>query len=198
VRGVVFVTSHNGCGSYTLMPASESPLDSPAQTGTTYSQFSRGSGGGGGRGAPRTLEGLDIWKGYDGHIDAIDLNTGDFLWSIPNGEAPQDEQDFIRNHPLLQGVPGVIVNKGRGGHSAMVVTPNLLLASGQLADNTPVLFAIDKATGERVGTLELPGQSRYGMSSWQHNGHQYVIIQLQDGLAAYGLPAAMPQAGADH
>jgi hypothetical protein len=40
--------------------------------------------------------------------------------------------------------------------------------------------------------------TRYGMSSWEHNGHQYVIIQLSDGLAAFGLPAAIPQAGAAH
>jgi quinoprotein glucose dehydrogenase len=80
----------------------------------------------------------------------------------------------------------------------MVVTPNLLLASGQTADNQPHLFAIDKRTGERVGSIEIPGVSRYGMSSWMHDGHQYVIVQLNDGLAAFGLPAAMPQAGGAH
>jgi hypothetical protein len=36
------------------------------------------------------------------------------------------------------------------------------------------------------------------MSSWEHNGHQYIIVQLQDGLAAFGLPAAMPAAGDAH
>jgi quinoprotein glucose dehydrogenase len=48
-------------------------------------------------------------------------------------------------------------------------------------------------TGERVGAVEIPGLSRYGMSSWEHEGHQYIIIQLGDGIAAFGLPAAMPQ-----
>jgi quinoprotein glucose dehydrogenase len=99
---------------------------------------------------------------------------------------------------LLQGVPNVEVNRGRAGHAAMVVTPNLLLASGQTADSQAQLFAIDKRTGERVGTIEIPSPTRYGMSSWEHNGHQYVIVQLQDGLAAFGLPAAMPQAGGAH
>ena len=69
----------------------------------------------------------------------------------------------------------------------MVVTPTLLLASGQTSDGTPHLFAIDKRTGERVGAVELPGPSRYGMSSWVHDGKQYVIIQLQDGLVALTL-----------
>ncbi|NIR38113.1 MAG: hypothetical protein GWN79_13835, partial [Actinobacteria bacterium] len=67
-------------------------------------------------------------------------------------------------------------------------TPTLLLAAGQTADGTPHLFAIDKRTGERLGQVEIPGISRYGMSSWVHDGKQYVIIQLSDGLAAMALP----------
>ena len=69
----------------------------------------------------------------------------------------------------------------------MVVTPNLLLASGQTADNQWHLFAIDKRTGERVGAIEIPGGTRYGMSSWVHEGEQHVIIQLDDGLAAFAI-----------
>jgi hypothetical protein len=30
--------------------------------------------------------------------------------------------------------------------------------------------------------------TRYGMSSWIHEGKQYVLVQLQDGLAAMALP----------
>ena len=46
----------------------------------------------------------------------------------------------------------------------------------------------EQRTGERVGAVELPGPSRYGMSSWVHEGKQYVVIQLSDGLAVMGLP----------
>ena len=126
------------------------------------------------------------------------MNTGEHLWVIPHGDAPEEQQELIRDHPLLQGVDGVLVNRGRTGLSPMTVTANMLLSAGQTADGTPHLFAIDKQTGERRGQVEIPGQSRYGMSSWTHNGHQYVIIQLQDGIAAYGLPAAMPAAGDAH
>ena len=70
----------------------------------------------------------------------------------------------------------------------MTATPTLLLATGQTADDTPHLFAIDKKTGKRVGAVEIPGNSRYGLSSWVHDGTQYVIIQLADGLAAMALP----------
>jgi quinoprotein glucose dehydrogenase len=197
-EGVIFITSHSGCSNLSVMPASESPLDSPEQTGVTYSDFSAGRGAGGGRGAQPSVDGLPLFKGPVGRISAIDLNTGEYLWVIPNGDATQAEQNMIRNHPLLQGVPNIeaIANRGRGGHAAMVVSPNLLFASGVTADNEAHLFAIDKQTGQRVGQIPIPGQSRYGMSSWEHNGHQYIIVQLQDGIAAFGLPAAMPQADA--
>ena len=116
------------------------------------------------------------------------MNTGEHLWVTPNGDASQAQQDRIRNHPLVQGLEGVEINRGRGGTAAMVVTPTMLLAGGQAADNTPQLFAIDKRTGERLGAVEIPGQTRYGMSSWMHEGRQFVIVQLRNGLAAMALP----------
>ncbi len=196
IHGLMFVTSTGGCTRHSVMPATDSPLDSPEQTGTVYSDWSNAAGpaAAAGRGRAPTLDGLDIWKGPVGRIVAYDMNKGTILWTIPNGDAPQREQDMIRNHPLLQGVPNVMVNRGRPGEAAMVASPNLLFATGQTADNAPKLFAIDKMTGERVGEIPIPAQSRYGMSSWEHDGHQYILVQLQDGLAAFGLPAAMPQA----
>ena len=116
------------------------------------------------------------------------MNTGEYLWVIPNGDAPEAEQDMLRNHPLLQGLDPAFANPGRRGHSAMVVTPTLLLASGQTSDGQENLFAIDKLTGERIASIPLPGNTGYGMSSWTHEGRQYVMIQLSEGLAALALP----------
>jgi len=174
-----------------LGPGIDSALESPQQTGSTPVQWSRVVGpreGAGAAAASESIDGLPIWKGPVGRISAIDLNTGEYLWVIPNGEAPEREQALIRNHPLVQGLQNIEVNRGRRGLSAMVVTPTLLLASGQTNDGTPHVFAIDKRTGDRVGAVELPRVTRYGMSSWMHEGKQYVIIQLPDGLAALALP----------
>ncbi len=207
VAGVMYVASSSGCGAYTLMPGVESPLDSASQpTGTTHSEWSRaveegGRGGGGGaRGRPDRVRfgGISIWKGPVGRITAIDMTTGEHLWVIPNGDAPEEDQVAIRNHPLLQDVAGVPTNQGRRGWSVMVTTPTLLMASGQTGDGTWNLFAIDKRTGERVGAVEIPGATRYGMSSWVHEGKQYVIIQLADGLAAMALPSDEPKAKKTH
>ena len=183
VAGVIFINSQSACSMIHLAPASDSPLDGPAQTGTTHSNYSRAIDV---EAAPSTeaLDGLSIWKGPVGRITAIDMNTGEHLWVIPHGDAPEEQQELFRNHPLLQGIEDVPMNPGRLGQAAMLATPTLLLASGQTSDGTPHLFAIDKQTGERVGAVEIPGISRYGMSSWVHEGRQYVIVQLEDGLAA--------------
>jgi hypothetical protein len=36
------------------------------------------------------------------------------------------------------------------------------------------------------------------MSSWVHRDHQVILVQLPDGLAAFGLPAAAPGAAEAH
>ena len=190
--GVIFITSHSGCSDVSVAPGIDSPQEGPTQTGTTVVDFSRSRmGGGGGRrsGAnPESIDGLSIWKGPIGRISAIDLNTGEYLWVIPNGDASEEQQEAIRNHPLLQGVNNVPSNPGRRGHAALTVTPTLLFASGQTSDGIPHLFAIDKRTGDRLGAVEIPGSTRYGMSTWVHEGKQHVIVQLSDGLAAMALP----------
>ena len=71
---------------------------------------------------------------------------------------------------------------------AMVATPTLLMYGAMDADDTWKLFAVNKLTGAPVGAIDIPGGTRYGMSTWTYEGRQYVIVQLQDGLAAYALP----------
>jgi glucose dehydrogenase len=203
VSGVMFVASSSQCDAYPLMPGAKSPLNAKNQTGTTPSEWSRAVGAAAGprRGqvSPEraTIDGLSIWKGPVGRITAIDMNTGEHAWVTPNGDAEAEVQKAIRDHPLLQGVAGVPVNPGRPGFPVMVVTPTLLIAAGRTSDGTWNLFALDKRTGARLGAVKIPGETGYGLSSWVHQGKQYVLVQLQDGLAAMALPgspAAMPPA----
>jgi glucose dehydrogenase len=194
VEGIVFLSSQSSCFRLQVMPGIESPLDELDQSGTTHTPWAAVATSVRGSIEAETLDGLPIWKGPVGRITAIDVNTGEHLWVTPNGDAPQAQQDLIRNHPLVQGLDGVEINRGRGGSAAMVVTPTMLVAGGQAADNTPQLYAIDKRTGERLGAVEIPSLTRYGMSSWTHEGRQFIIVQLQDGLAAMALPV---EGGAD-
>ena len=188
VTGIMFVSSQSGCFRLQVMAGVDSPLDELDQSGTTHTDWAAVATSVRGSIEAATIDGLPIWKGPVGRITAIDMNAGEHLWVAPNGDAPQAQQDQIRNHPLVQGLDGVEINRGRGGSAAMLVTPTMLVAGGQTADDTPQLFAIDKLTGERLGAVEIPGLTRYGMSSWMHEGRQYIIVQLRDGLAAMALP----------
>jgi quinoprotein glucose dehydrogenase len=195
VTGVMFVASSSQCDAYLLMPGAKSPLNEKNQTGTTPSEWSRAVGAAAGRSrqvSPEraTIDGLSIWKGPVGRITAIDMNTGEHAWVIPNGDADPEVQKTIREHPLLQGVAGVPINPGRPGFPVMVVTPTLLITAGQTSDGTWNLFALDKRSGARVGAVKIAGATGYGMSSWMHEGRQYVLVQLQDGLAAMALPGS--------
>jgi quinoprotein glucose dehydrogenase len=153
-------------------------------------------GGRGGRGAGRgaagspsddPLAGLSLFKGPVGRITAIDLNTGEHLWVMPNGDAPQEQQDAIRNNPLLKGA-NVNPNLGRSALGGLMVTATMLLAPGQTADGTPYLFALDKRSGRRLGKVPTAGMSRYGMMTYMHQGRQYIVVQLSNGLQAFALP----------
>jgi quinoprotein glucose dehydrogenase len=185
VDGVIFITSHAGCSQATVVPGVEADRDDA--TGVTVSDWARG-GGMPQRPVAENVDGLPLWKGPQGRISAIDMNTGEYLWVIPNGDAPAEQQEEIRSHPLLQGVPNVEANRGRGGHSAMLVTPDLLLATGQTSDNTPRLFAIDKNTGERVGQVQTRARGAYGIMTYMHEGRQYIVLPVQGGYTTLALP----------
>jgi quinoprotein glucose dehydrogenase len=70
----------------------------------------------------------------------------------------------------------------------MVVTPDMLVYSNITSDGTPHLFAVDKMTGAELARVEVPAATRYGMSSWMHDGRQYIILQTGSTLTAMALP----------
>jgi len=58
-----------------------------------------------------------------------------------------------------------------------VVTKSLLIhAEG--AAGKPVLRAIDKKTGERLGVVDIPAPGQYGMMTYLHDGQQYIVVQI--------------------
>jgi quinoprotein glucose dehydrogenase len=69
----------------------------------------------------------------------------------------------------------------------MVVTATLLMYTSTASDGTPMMFAVDKQTGERVGAVELPEKANYGMMTYVHEGKQYVIAQTGRTLTAMAL-----------
>jgi len=176
--GVIFITSTSGCGNRLLIPGAERDPTIERPTGTTIVDWTPGRG----QGAPSSIEGLSIWKGPYGRIVAIDLNTGEHLWTVPNGEAP----DAVRNHPLLKGLN--VPDPGRSGHSAMLATPTALFATGLTSDNQPHLFAIDKKTGRRLGQVATSQRGEYGIMTYVHAGKQYIVLPVNGGYITLALP----------
>ena len=174
--GILYVTSQKGCGSRIMVPGEERDAREPAQTGTTITKFAVGGFAG-----VRRVQGLPLFKPPYSRITAIDMNTGEHLWWIPVGDTPNS----VLEHDALEGMD--IPNTGTGRQAAQIVTSTLLMYTGEGSDGTSYLFAVDKATGERLGRVALPAQPRYGMMTYMHEGRQHVVIQAPNRLMALRL-----------
>jgi glucose dehydrogenase len=185
VSGYLYVSSHTACSAVQLVPGEEADTQYEKPTGTTYSAYANGPSAG----SPRHPADIPLYKPPYSRITAIDMNTGEHAWMIPTGETPAR----VKNNPALQGID--IGNTGTGNLVPMVVTPSMLVYSDVATDGTPLLYAINKATGDIEASIEVPARSRYGMSTWVHDGHQYIMLQTGATLTAMALPAAAPEAG---
>ncbi len=123
---------------------------------------------------PRMPEGLPLWKPPYSRMTAIDMNTGDHLWMTPTGDG-----DRIRNHQRLRhlDLPPVGGDAGRNGP---VVTGTLVVytLSPGGSNGGPRLVAYDKATGELVGSVDLPGGAIGTPMTYMHAGRQYVAVTI--------------------
>ena len=167
VTGILYVSSRTGCRSENMVPGSQmDEPDDPMTTGKTVADWVVAN-----RGDFRGPQGLPIYKPPYSRITAIDMNTGEHLWWIPNGDTPER----VKNHPALQGVE--LPNTGVDSHPVTLVTGSLLIyAEG--AGGAAVLRAVDKRTGARVGTVDLPSPGQYGMMTYASEGRQYIVVQL--------------------
>ncbi|MEX2584162.1 MAG: pyrroloquinoline quinone-dependent dehydrogenase [Gemmatimonadota bacterium] len=174
--GVMYVQSRKVCTGGVLGPGSVRDDGSPGSNpGATVVDFATSGGGGFG-----SIDGLPIFKPPYGRITAIDMNTGEHLWWIPNGETP----DRIREHPLLEGIE--IPNTGYQGDATVLVTQSLLMwAEGR--GGRAVWYAADKATGERIGSVEIPAPTSTAPMTYLHEGKQYIVLPV----AGNGLPGSL-------
>ncbi len=176
--GILYVPSRTHCSTRIIAPGEERDALLDLPTGTTIADYAvlRGTG-------VRGPDGLPLYKPPYSRITAIDMNTGEHLWMIPTGETPA----VVLGHPDLKGKD--IPNTGVMVPAPVVVTKTLLMYTSEMSDGTPALFAVDKATGEQLGKVEIGGRNRYGSMTYLHEGRQYVILQTGPKLTAMALPA---------
>jgi glucose dehydrogenase len=171
--GILYVASIKGCSAPRLLPGEEIP-------GSNMRYVTNGPGGVTGP------QGLPLWKPPYGRITAIDLNTGETLWWIPNGDTP----DVIRDHPALAGVD--IGVTGQRAHATTLATRSLLIY-GEGRGGEALLRAVDKRTGEEVGRIEIPAPTSTAPMTYMHEGKQYIVLPVARGghpaeLVALTLP----------
>ncbi len=174
--GILYVSTRAACSSRIIVPGEERDPDIEAPTGTTFSDFASLRSD-----QVRHPDGLPLFKPPYSHITAIDMNTGEHLWQLPIGDTP----DRITNNPALEGIE--LPATGTGRNAVMAVTKSVFMYTSQASDETPMLFFVDKLTGEAVGSVEIPDNVNYGISTYMHEGKQYVLLQSGAKLTAMAL-----------
>jgi quinoprotein glucose dehydrogenase len=111
-------------------------------------------------------EGYPAVKPPWGTLNAIDLNTGEYLWRVPLGEF----SDLTE-----RGIP----QTGTENYGGPVVTAGGLLFIGATQDEK--FRAFDKITGVVLWEAKLPAGGYATPSTYEVNGKQYVVIAAGGG-----------------
>ena len=180
-RGAAPPAGPRGAGPAPAAPSGAGPAQPPAARG----------GGGGRGGATPALgpgasrgpwgigpQGLPLVKPPYGRITAYNMNTGDIVWQVPNG----DTYEWIKTHPALKGI--TIPRTGRADEGGMVVTKTLAFAGQGCGlfrgggGGGPMFYAYDKMTGAVVHELQLPANTCGNPMTYMVNGKQYIVVAV--------------------
>ena len=142
-------------------------------------------------------QGLPLLKPPYGRLTAIDLNAGEIAWQVPNGEGPRDHP-AIRDLDLPPlGQPGrasVLITKslvflGEGGNTGVSAIPQWYGGPGG-----KMFRAYDKASGEVVWEMELPGGTTGAPMTYMIDGRQFIIATVGwDDMASELVALALPR-----
>src|SRR6202453_4960400 len=179
---IAYLPSQRGLTSIGLIPGDPSRTDMLYMSGSAAPKTGSGGGGAEGAGPGLTVQGLPLVKPPYGSITAINLDQGEILWHIANGDTP----DNVRNNPALKGLD--IPRTGRPGVFGVLVTKTLLICGERSAGQSAVMLpAYDKATGKEVGAVPMPAGQTGTPITYSVNGKQYIALAV----AAAGFPAEL-------
>jgi len=131
-----------------------------------------------------------LFKPPYGRVTAIDMNLGNIVWMIPNGDGP-------RNHPAIRHLD--LGPLGTPGRPAPLLTKTLLFL-GEGSTNRPGgsrvmegmppeivtnyggrwFRAYDKATGDVVWQTELPAGTIAPPVTYLFEGKQFLLLSSGD------------------
>jgi quinoprotein glucose dehydrogenase len=131
---------------------------------------------------------LPLFKPPYGRITALDMNKGEIVWQVANGDGPRDNPAIkdLNLGPL-----------GNPGHAAPLVTKTLLFAgegsdtmvvAGRIPPGMPFdtaagygepwFRAFDKATGEVLAEIALPAGTTGAPMTYLHRRKQYIVVPV--------------------
>jgi quinoprotein glucose dehydrogenase len=117
-----------------------------------------------------------------GTLNAIDLNTGEYLWKVPLGETPALK---------ARGLP----TTGTEQYGGPIVTAGGLVFIGATMDEK--FRALDARTGQTLWEAQLPAAGYATPSTYSAKGRQFVVIaagggklgtKSSDAYVAFALP----------
>jgi quinoprotein glucose dehydrogenase len=133
-------------------------------------------------------QGLPLFKPPWGRITAYDMNAGEILWQVANGQGPTD-------HPAIADLD--LPPLGFPGRGAPLVTRTLLFVSegsdvavvrGRIQEGQPLetapaygepyFRAFDKTTGALVAEHRLPAGVTGAPITYMHDGKQYLVMAI--------------------
>jgi quinoprotein glucose dehydrogenase len=132
------------------------------------------------RAGVRGPAGLPLTKPPYGRITAINMDRGERVWMVPNGDGP-------RNHWALKSLN--LPPLGQTGRSGIFVTKTLLFVSEgdqSMIDMPPgsgpgagrKFRAYDKSTGAIVWEMELPAGTNGSPMTYMYNDKQYIVLPI--------------------
>ena len=118
-------------------------------------------------------------------ITAYDMNRGEILWQVANG----DGMAQVENNPAVAGID--LPPLGGGGKHPVLVTSTLLVHAQNTREG-PKLIARNKLTGEELAAIDLPGYPNAAPMSFSVENRQYIAVAVSGRpapeLVVYALP----------
>ena len=139
------------------------------------------------------IQGLPLVKPPYGRVTALNMNTGEQVWSVANGDGPRD-------HPLLRDLdlpplgipnrPAPLVTKsllfvGEGSDAVIGTVPG----GGNAYDGPATAYdeswrwgtlfrAYDKSSGNTVFEIDLSAGTTGAPMTYMHEGKQYIVVAV--------------------
>ncbi|SPE32604.1 Quinoprotein glucose dehydrogenase (fragment) [Candidatus Sulfopaludibacter sp. SbA3] len=126
-------------------------------------------------GSSAFARGIPLTKPPYGHLTAIDLNRGEFVWRVPFGD-----EERLRSNPALKDVKLPARLGASGAPGAIVTRGGVIFAGG----GDSALYAVDTSNGHELWSAPLGRRTTATPMTYQVGGKQYIVIASGNGRDA--------------